>query len=151
MPDAGQHVTFSIDDQVFGIEILKIREVVTYRKVTTLPNMQGFVKGIVNLRGAILPVFDLRRKFHLPPADYTSFHIIIVVEISGRMMGVIADEILDVIELVPAEVQPTSNLPPGIKAEYIKGIGNKGHDGLIVLLDVDRLLGSEEIERLDGI
>lgn len=149
MSEIQEYVIFLINEQIYGIEILKIKEVVSYRKITPLPNMKGFIKGIINLRGVILPIFDLREKFHLPEAPYTPFHIIIVMEILGRVMGVVVDEISDVVELLSKEVQDTSNLPPGIKAEYIKGIGKKEHE-LIILLNVDRLLSSEELEILDA-
>ena len=149
MSEMQQYVIFSINNQVYGVEILKIKEVVSYREITPLPNMKEFIKGIINLRGVILPVFDLRDKFKLPKTDFTPFHAIIVMEISGRMMGVIVDEISDVVELLPEEVQAASSLPPGVQAEYIQGIGKKD-DGLIVLLDVDRLLSPEELEILDA-
>ena len=144
-----QYVIFSLDEEMYGIEILKIKEVVSYRKITPIPNTKGFVKGIINLRGVIVPVFDLREKFNLPKTTYSRFHIIIVMEISGRVMGVIVDDISDVVELFAEEVQATSNLPPGIKAEYIKAIGKKDHD-LSILLDVDRLMNPEELEILDA-
>jgi len=149
MSEIEQYVIFSLNEQIYGIEILKLKEVVSYQKITPLPNMKGFIKGIINLRGVILPVFDLREKFNLPETTYTSFHSIMVMEISGRVMGVIVDEISDVVELFPEEVQATSNLPPGVQAEYIKGIGKKEYE-LIILLDVDRLLSPEELEILDA-
>ena len=149
MSESQQFVIFSVNDQIYGVEILKIKEVVSYQKITPLPNMMGFIKGIINLRGIILPVFDLREKFKLPETTYTSFHAIMVMEISGRVMGVIVDEISDVVELLAEEVQDALGLPPGVQAEYIQGIGKKEHE-LIVLLDVDRLLSSEELEILDA-
>ena len=149
MSEIQQYVVFSLNEQIYGIEVPKIKEVVSYRKITPLPNMIGFIKGIIDLRGVVLPVFDLREKFNLSETTYTPFHIIIVMEISGRAMGVIVDEISDVVELSPDEVQASSNLPPDVQAEYIKGIGKKEHE-LIVLLDVDRLLSSEELEILDA-
>ena len=149
MSETQQYVIFSINEQTFGIEILKIKEVVSYRKITPLPNMRGFIKGIINLRGVVLPVFDLREKFNLSETTYTHFHTIIVMEISGRAMGVIVDEISDVLEILPEEVQATSNFSPGIKTEYMKGIGKKENE-LIVLLDIDRLLSPEELEILDA-
>lgn len=149
MADRRQYVIFSVDRQIYGIEILKIKEVVSYQKITSLPNVEGFVKGIINLRGIILPVFDLREKFGFPASAYTPFHSIIVMEILGRMMGVIVDEISDVVELLPEEVQATVNLPPGIQGEFMLGIGKKG-ETLIILLDVDRLLSPEELELLDS-
>ncbi len=149
MSEIQQYVVFLLNEQIYGIEVPKIKEVVSYRKITPLPNMVGFIKGIINLRGVVLPVFDLREKFNLSETTYTPFHIIIVMEISGRAMGVIVDEISDVVELSPDEVQAPSNLPPDVQAEYIKGIGKKEHE-LIVLLDVDRLLSSKELEILDA-
>jgi purine-binding chemotaxis protein CheW len=149
MSETQQYVIFSLSEQVYGIEILKIKEVVSYRTITPLPNMKGFIQGIINLRGVILPVFDLREKFQLPKTDYTVYHAIIVMEILGRIMGVVVDEISDVVELFPEEVQATVNLPPGVQREYMKGIGKKEND-LIVLLDVDRLLSPDEIEILDA-
>ena len=149
MSEMRQYVIFSVDDQVYGIDILKIKEVVSYRKITSLPNGQGFIKGIINLRGIILPVFDRREKFNLSETTYTPFHSIVVMEILGRVMGVIVDEISDVVEIFSEEVQATTNLPPGIQLEFMQGIGKKG-DSLIILLDVDRLLSSEELELLDS-
>ena len=149
MSEIQQFVIFSVDEQIYGVEILKIKEVVSYQKITPLPNMRGFIKGIINLRGVILPVFDLREKFNLPETTYTSFHAIIVMEVSGSVMGVIVDEISDVVDLFPEEVQAASSLPPGVQAEYMKGIGKKETE-LIVLLDVDRLLSPEELEILDA-
>ena len=149
MSETQQYVIFSLSEQVYGIEILKIKEVVSYRTITPLPNMRGFIQGIINLRGVILPVFDLREKFQLPLTDYTVNHAIIVMEILGRIMGVVVDEISDVVELFPEEVQATVNLPPGVQREYMKGIGKK-EDDLIVLLDVDRLLSPDELEILDA-
>ena len=149
MSEIQRFVIFSVDEQIYGVEILKIKEVVSYQKITPLPNMKAFIKGVINLRGVILPVFDLREKFKLPETTYTSFHAIIVMEVSGRVMGIIVDEISDVVDLFPEEVQAASSLPPGVQAEYMKGIGKKESE-LIVLLDVDRLLSPEELEILDA-
>jgi len=149
MSEIQQFVIFSVDEQIYGVEILKIKAVASYQKITPLPTMTAFIKGVINLRGVILPVFDLREKFKLPETTYTSFHAIIVMEVSGRVMGIIVDEISDVVDLFPEEVQAASSLPPGVQAEYMKGIGKKESE-LIVLLDVDRLLSPEELEILDA-
>ncbi|MBC8199648.1 MAG: purine-binding chemotaxis protein CheW [Desulfobacteraceae bacterium] len=144
-----QHVVFSINQQLFGIEIFKIKEVLNYRKITPLPQVEGFIKGIINVRGAIIPVFDLREKFNFPAMEYTRFHVIIVVEISGRIMGVIVDEISDVLEILQEEFQTTENLPSNLQREYLKGVGKK-QDEMIILLDMDRLLSPEELELVDA-
>lgn len=144
-----QHIVFSINQQLFGIEIFKIKEVLSYRKITPLPQVEGFVRGIINLRGAVIPVFDLREKFNLPAKEYTRFNVIIVVEIAGRVMGVIVDEISDVLEILPEEFQTTENLPSNLRREYLKGVGKK-QDKMIILLDIDRLLSPEELELVDA-
>ncbi|MBU2521924.1 MAG: chemotaxis protein CheW [Proteobacteria bacterium] len=144
-----QYIVFSINQQPFGIEIFKVKEVLSYRKITPLPQMEGFIKGIINLRGAIIPVFDLREKFNLPIEEYTQFHVIIVVEISGRIMGIIVDDISDVVEILPEEFQTTGNLPPNIRREYLKGVGKKG-DEMIILLDMNHLLSPQELELADA-
>ncbi len=144
-----QYVVFSINQQIFGIEIFKIKEVLSYRKITSLPQVEKFVRGIINLRGAVIPVFDLREKFNLPAKEYTKFHVIIVVEIAGRIMGVIVDEISDVLEILPEEFQTTGNLPSNLRREYLKGVGKK-QDEMIILLDIDRLLSPEELELVDA-
>jgi len=144
-----QYIVFSINQQSFGIEIFKVKEVLSYRKITPLPQMEGFIKGIINLRGIIIPVFDLREKFNLPTEEYTHFHVIIVVEISGRVMGIIVDVISDVFEILQEEFQTTGNLPPNIRREYLKGVGKKG-DEMIILLDMDHLLSPEELELADA-
>jgi purine-binding chemotaxis protein CheW len=144
-----QYVVFSINQQFFGIEIFKIREVLSYREITPLPQMEGFIKGIINLRGAVIPVFDLREKFNMPSVEYTHFHVIIVIEISGRIMGVIVDDISDVLEILPEEFQTTGNLPSNVRREYLKGVGKKD-DKMIILLDMDHLLSSEELELADA-
>jgi len=144
-----QYVVFSINQQIFGIEIFKIKEVLSYRKITPLPQAEGFVRGIINLRGAVIPVFELREKFNLPAKEYTRFHVIIVVEIAGRIMGVIVDEISDVLEILPEEFQTTGNLPSNLRQEYLKGVGKK-QDEMIILLDIDRLLSPEELELVDA-
>lgn len=144
-----QYIVFSINQQIFGIELFKTKEVLSYRKITPLPQVEGFVKGIINLRGAIIPVFDLREKFNLPAKEYTRFNVIIVVEIAGRVMGVIVDEISDVLEILPEEFQTTENLPSNLRREYLKGVGKK-QDEMIILLDMDRLLSPEELELVDA-
>lgn len=146
--DGTQYVVFSLNEQSYGLEISKIKEVLSYRKITPLPYVDGFVKGIINLRGIILPVFDLREKFSLPVADDTSFHVIIVVEIAGRVMGVVVDEISDVLEILPENFQPTGNLPPGLRQEYLLGVGRSG-DEMIILLNLGQLLSAEDLEQLD--
>ena len=144
-----QYVVFFLNKQFFGIDIFKVKEVLSYRTITPLPQAVTFIKGIINLRGSIIPDFDLRQKFNLPVQEYTPFHVIIVVEIVGRIMGVIVDEVSDIVEIMPKELQSTSNLPTNISKEYLKGVGKK-EDDMIILLDIDQLLNPAEIEMADS-
>ena len=144
-----QYVIFRLHELLFGVEVLKVREVLSYRKITPIPSLQSFIKGLINLRGTIIPVFDPRERFRLPTVSYTPFHIIIVMEIQGRMMGIIADEIQDVLDMDTGNIQDTTNLPPGLQTNYLKGIGHHNQD-MVLLLDMDRLLSQEELEALDA-
>lgn len=146
---AAQYVIFRLQELLFGVEILKIKEVLSYRKITPIPSLQTFIKGLINLRGIIVPVFDPRERFYLPNAIYTPFHVIVVLEVQGRVMGILVDEILDVLEIDAQSVQDVNNLPPGLQTQYLKGIAHKDLD-MILLLDMDRLLSPEELEALDA-
>jgi purine-binding chemotaxis protein CheW len=146
---AVQYVIFRLQELLFGVEILKIKEVLSYRKITPIPSLQTFIKGLINLRGVIVPVFDPRERFFLPNAAYTPFHVIVVLEVQGRVMGILVDEILDVLEIGAESVQDVTNLPPGLQTQYLRGIAHNNSD-MILLLDMDRLLSPEELEALDA-
>jgi purine-binding chemotaxis protein CheW len=144
-----QYVIFRLQELFFGVEILKIKEVLSYRKIAPIPGLQSFIKGLINLRGTIMPVFDPRDRFRLPSVSYTPFHVILVMEIQGRVMGILADEIVDVLDIDSRGIQDTTNLPPGLQTQYLKGITHKDSE-MILLLDMDRLLHQEELEALDA-
>ena len=144
-----QYVILRLQELLFGVEVLKVKEVLSYRKITPIPNLQTFIKGLINLRGTIMPVFDPRERFRLPTVSYTAFHVIVVMEIQGRMMGIIADEILDVLDIDANNIQDTTNLPPGLQPNYLTGIAHHDLD-MVLLLDMDRLLSQEELEALDA-
>jgi len=144
-----QYVIFRLQELLLGVEILTIKEVLSYRKITPIPSLHSFIKGLINLRGTIMPVFDPRERFRLPDVSYTPFHVILVMEIQGRVMGILADEILDVLEIDSPSFQDTTNLPPGLQTQYLKGIAHEGSN-MILLLDMNRLLSQEEVEALDA-
>ncbi|MFH0786315.1 MAG: chemotaxis protein CheW [Pseudomonadota bacterium] len=143
-----QYITFFLDQEEYALELLKIKEIIAYHPLTRVPRMGGFIKGILNLRGVILPVFDPREKFGLPPRPYESHTVILILELAGRLLGLIVDEASDVIDLAPEVIQPTPDFSTSIQSEYIQGIGTI-EDRLVVLLNADRLLNEQEIEALD--
>ncbi|OGQ98181.1 MAG: hypothetical protein A2521_14885 [Deltaproteobacteria bacterium RIFOXYD12_FULL_57_12] len=137
--DTVLYVVFTLNGQFYGIEAAQTLEVLGFRPITPLPDQGSGVKGVISLRGAILPVFDLRTQFGLPAGEYSQFHVIIVVEVAGKRVGLIADEITDVVRILPEEMQEVESLPPGLPPNLIAGLGCKD-DKLIVLLGIDGIL-----------
>lgn len=144
-----QFVTFYLDEEEYGLEIHRIKEIISYRRFTRIPGVKNVVKGMINLRGIILPVFDLRLKLGLAPREYNKFSVIFVVEIAGRVMGVIVDTTSDVLSLHPEELIPTPKLTSSARMEYIKAVAQQG-DRMIVLLNLDEMFNEKELEELDA-
>lgn len=148
MSEKVQYITFFLDQEEYALELLKIREIIAYRPLTRVPGLGGFVQGILNLRGVVIPVFDPREKFGLPRRDYDPHSVIFILELAGRLMGLVVDSACDVIDLDPKDIQPTPAFSTPIERSYIQGIGSA--DGrMIVLLDADRLLNEQELAALD--
>ncbi|MFQ5645377.1 MAG: chemotaxis protein CheW [bacterium] len=146
----GQYVTFVLGEEEYGIEILRVQEIIRYQEFTKLPNLPDFIKGVINLRGTVVPVIDLRLKFHLEEKDSSQSTVIIVLEVSGRIMGVVVDSIHDVISLSDEEFQATPALSSKIRTDFIKGMGKK-KDKMIIMLDINKVLSEEELEMVDEV
>lgn len=144
-----QYVTFSIDDEEFGIEILKVQEIIGYTKPTHVPNAPDFVRGVINLRGIIIPVIDLRKKFAMHLVEYDKFTVIVVVEVSSKIMGIIVDAVSDVLSLSEKDIQEAPDFSK-FKSEFLKGMG-KVDEKLVVILDIDKLLTFDEYSRISEI
>jgi purine-binding chemotaxis protein CheW len=141
-PAAGgrQFLTFRLGDEEYGLEILRVQEIKGYSRVTPLPNTPPEVRGVMNLRGAVVPVFDLRTRFGLPAAEYTRFTVIIVVTAGPRVGGLVVDAVSDVLTVGPGEVVPTPDLGAAVDTSCVTGMARTG-DRLVTLLNVDRLVG----------
>jgi purine-binding chemotaxis protein CheW len=148
MSDTIQYITFFLDQEEYALELLKIKEIIAFRPLTRVPRMGGFIKGILNLRGVILPVFDPREKFGLPSRAYNSHTVIFIMELAGRLVGLIVDMASDVIDLPKDDIQSTPAFSTPIQSDYIQGIGSI-EDRLVVLLNAERLLDEQEIAALD--
>ena len=146
---ANQFVTFTLGDEEYGIAILKVQEIIGYPGFTKIPNMPSFVKGVINLRGSVVPVIDLRLKFAMQEREYDTYTVIAILEVKEKVIGVIVDAVSDVITLKEDEMQPTPDFSSGVKVEFISGMGRKG-DTLIILLDIDRVLSEGEIGMLSA-
>jgi purine-binding chemotaxis protein CheW len=138
LPAGGQFLTFRLAEESFGLEILRVQEIKGYSTITPIPNAPPHVRGLMNLRGAVIPIIDLRRKFGMPDTDYTKFTVIIVVTVGIKVVGLIVDAVSDVVDLQASDLAPAPELDASVDLSYLTGLGKSG-DQLITLLDVDRL------------
>jgi len=142
-----QYLTFSLADEEYGVDILRVQEIRGWEPVTRIPNSPPYVKGVLNLRGAIVPVFDMRRRFDLASQVYSKDTVVIVLRVTNkgsemRNMGVVVDAVSDVLNTRVSEIRGTPDFGAGVATEYISGLASAG-DKMIMLLDVDRLLNED--------
>ncbi|HXJ33512.1 MAG TPA: chemotaxis protein CheW [Candidatus Eisenbacteria bacterium] len=142
--DGVQYLTFSLGAEEYGVEILKVQEIKGYTTITPIPSTPPYVKGVMNLRGTIVPVVDLRLRLGMPAAECTPFTVIIVMAVGTKVVGAIVDSVSDVVDVPRDDIQTTPHFGSGVDVRYIAGIAQTG-EKLIVLLDVDAVLRSEEL------
>lgn len=139
--DGSQFLTFQLAEEQFGIDILQVQEIKGLAHLTQIPNMPEFIKGVMNLRGTVVPVVDLRKRFGMADATYNQFTVIIIVTVGTKVMGLVVDAVSDVLNVGDAELEQLPELGAGIDTTFIAGMAKSG-ERLITLLDIDRLLGS---------
>ena len=145
-----QLVTFSTGDEEFGVDILKVQEIILPMAITKVPKAPEFVEGVINLRGKVIPVIDLRRRFGLKSKPQDKYTRIIVIEINEMIVGFVVDSISEVLRIPASTVEPPPPVVAGLESEYISGVG-KLADRLLILLDLDRLLSKEDQEALQNL
>ena len=138
-----QLVTFSIGDEEFGVDILKVQEIIRTMEITKVPRAPEFVEGVINLRGKVIPIIDLRLRFGLQSKKHDKHTRIIVIEITNMIVGFVVDSVSEVLRITAGTVEPPPPVVAGLESEYIQGVG-KLEDRLLILLDLDKLLSSEE-------
>lgn len=147
----GKYLTFSLEKEEYGIGILKVKEIIGMMPITSVPRTPEFVKGVVNLRGKVIPVLDLRAKFEMPPVPYTERTCIIVVEIdlsaSTILIGIVVDSVCEVLNIREEEIEETPKFGTRLKHDYILGMA-KRDGGVKILLNIDKVLSSEEITEI---
>jgi purine-binding chemotaxis protein CheW len=148
----GKYLTFSLAGEEYGIGILKIKEIIGMMPITPVPKTPGYVKGVINLRGKVIPVADLRLKFGMPEMGYTDRTCIVVVEIEGGrgpvLMGIVVDSVSEVLNIRGGEIEDTPAFGTRMDTDYILGMAKMG-GGVKILLDIDKVLKSEEGNILD--
>ena len=140
--DGNQYLTFRLADEEYGLEILRVQEIKGYSKVTPLPNTPLEVRGVMNLRGAVVPVVDLRARLGLPAAEYTAFTVVIVVTAGKAVVGLVVDGVSDVLDVGAKDAVPTPDLGAGVDTSFLTGMAHAG-DRLVTLLNIDRLVGQD--------
>lgn len=139
-----QLVSFNLDKEEYGVEVLKVREIIRMNNITHMPNTPHYVEGIINLRGKVIPIISMRKKFGLMEAEHNSNTRIMIMDIAGELMGFIVDAVSEVIRISGAEIQPSPSVAGGgIDQDCIAGVINLP-ERLLVLLDLDRMFSQEE-------
>ena len=148
-----QFLTFLLGEEVFGVSVVQVREILDLVAITRVPQMPEYMLGVINLRGSVVPVIDLRRKFGLPAAESTRENCIIVLEVDFggdvTVVGALADAVREVLELGSEAIEPPPRLGMKLKTEFIRGMGKKDEQFLI-LLDINRIFSSDELAALQG-
>lgn len=151
---AGEYLTFRLDTEEYGIDILKVQEIRGYDKVTKIAGAPAFIRGVINLRGVIVPIVDLRMKFNLSEAKYDEFTVAIILNLAGRVVGAVVDSVSDVLELDPSQIKDMPEFQTLLDSDYITGLGSVG-DGeqarMLILIDIDKLMSSADIAFIDKV
>lgn len=143
-----EFLTFRLGSEEYGIEILKVQEIRGYDSVTQIANAPDFIKGVVNLRGIIVPILDMRIKFRLNCVEYNQFTVVIILNVAGRVMGIVVDGVSDVIELEANQVRPAPEFGAAIDTEYITGLGTVA-DRMLILIDIEKLMSNSDMGLLE--
>lgn len=146
----GRFLTFALGKEDYGIEIIYVTEIIGIQAITEIPELPNYVKGIINLRGKIIPVMDVRLRFKKEPMDYTDRTCIIVIDIGEISIGLIVDTVSEVISIEDANIVPPPSMKTGFQNKYVKGIGKVGND-VKLLLDCERILNEDEVESLANV
>ncbi|GAB1390934.1 MAG: hypothetical protein AMXMBFR78_17570 [Rubrivivax sp.] len=140
----GEFLTFRLGGEEYGIDILRVQEIRSYEPPTRIANAPGFIKGVVNLRGVIVPIIDLRLKLGCETAEYNDFTVVIVLNVKGRVVGAVVDSVSDVLELTREHIKPAPELNSNVDGSFITGIGSVG-ERMLILMDIEGLMSSADM------
>lgn len=146
--DQKQFVTFVIANESYGVPVLKVQEIIGMTEIVHVPNCPGFMKGVINLRGSVVPVIDMRTRFSMDVRDYDMFTVIIIVEVKDILVGMIVDSVSDVVDIPTSEIQKTPSFTVKIDTDFIEGIGQI-NEKLVIILDIEKILSTEDVDALE--
>ncbi|GKS69540.1 CheW protein [Nitrosomonas sp. PY1] len=147
-PVSGEFLTLRLGAEEYGIDILKVQEIRGYDAITQIANAPEFIKGVVNLRGEIVPIVDMRIKFHLGNPTYDQFTVVIILNVGIRIVGIVVDSVSDVLNLTSEQIRPTPELGSVIDTEFISGLGTVD-ERMLILIDIEKLMNSASIGLLE--
>ena len=139
-----EFLAFKLGNEEYGMDILRVQEIRSYEDPTRMANMPSFIKGVINLRGVIVPIIDMRIKFHLEQVNYDDFTVVIVLNIGHQVVGMVVDGVSDVISLTPAQLRPVPEFSSAIGNDHVLAIGSI-EDCMLILLDIEKLMSSTEM------
>ena len=147
-----QYFTFILDEQEYGVDILRVQEIRGWINVRKMPNLPDYIKGVIDLRGTVVPIIDLRERFGMEGMSYTTLTVVVILRVEGsngeKIMGLVVDSVSDVYDIPPSELKPAPNLGGGIDISYIKSLATIG-DKMVLLVDIDHLLGDNMPAQVD--
>ena len=139
-----EFLSFKLGSEEYGIDILKVQEIRGYEPPTRIANVPAFIKGVVNLRGIIVPIVDLRIKFKLDSVEYNEFTVVIILNVSGRVLGIVVDGVSDVTTLSPDQIKPAPDFAADLNTSHIVGLGTLD-ERMLILMDIEALMSSDEM------
>ena len=148
-----EYLSFKLGNEEYGIDILRVQEIRGYEPPTRIANTQHFIKGVVNLRGVIVPIVDMRLRFQLPDVQYNSFTVVIILNIGHRTVGMVVDSVSDVLELAPGQIKPAPDFNGAIDSAYITGLGTVKHgddERMLILMDIEQMMMSPDMGLVDA-
>jgi purine-binding chemotaxis protein CheW len=145
---AQEYLTFTLGPEEYAIDILKVQEIRGYEPPTPIANAAGFLKGVINLRGTIVPIVDLRIKFNVGAAEYTPFTVVIILNVANRVVGIVVDSVSDVTTLRSDQIRPAPEFAATVDTRYIVGLGTLG-ERMLIVVDIERLMLSSEMALVD--
>lgn len=152
--DTDQYLTFILADEEYGVDILRVQEIKGWDSVTPIPNTPEFIKGVINLRGTIVPIIDLRKRFSMPEIEYGPVTVIIVLKIEckdkDRIMGIVVDAVSDVYDVPEEEMKPAPDFGGVVNVEFVRGLATVS-EKMIIVLDIDHLLSGDEMMATDSL
>jgi purine-binding chemotaxis protein CheW len=145
---AGKYLTFVLDKEEYGIEILKVREIIKVIDITPVPQVSHYIKGVINLRGKVIPVADLRLNFGMEEKPHDEETCIIVLDVAGKLMGAVVDTVSEVLDIAGEQIEPAPDFGASLDTDYILGMGKIG-DTVKILLDIDKVLSDTVLEGIE--